>query len=341
MKLSPLYSTYSDWLKLSMVGICAACTHLFAQTPIESANQNLNSAETWSSDSAQVDEIPLFFEDELDDIGPQYLLKPGIPPHDWIRAVIDSQWLYTSNPTLAADESAESTDLFVFTAQIAAAPRTKKWLDGDLDLIGGYRLQVFRYAAFTPDVEVNGLALSENNFDAHTLFANLSWARDAWVAQAGIRWTRLDNSDNPGGFYNEVVPTVRVSRSFSISQNTLLTARYEGSLFFTKSEAFRLQRDDFNDRVSQSISLGATHRILENFFFQPSIRVNYSIYTDDPNGDREDLTYSFNSTFSYRFGSSASIRFFTGYQFRDSNGTGIVDYENLDIGWGANLSLRF
>ena len=38
---------------------------------------------------------------------------------------------------------------------------------------------------------------------------------------------------------------------------------------------------------------------------------------------------------------AASVRFFTAYQSRESNGTGIVDYDNLDIGWGANFSLRF
>ncbi|MGB0372684.1 MAG: MtrB/PioB family outer membrane beta-barrel protein [Opitutales bacterium] len=314
---------------------------LHGQTPLESANESLDKSAATADFNSGVSEIPVFFEDEFEDLGPQYLLKPGKKPHDWFRAVFDSQWLYTSNPTLASDETAEPTDLFVFTGQFGVSPRTIKWLGGDLSSLTGYRYQIFKYAFATDDKLINGFLVSENNFTAHTLFSDVRWTRDQWVAQVGLRFTRLDNSTDPGGFYNELVPTWALSRSFNISQTTQFSARYDGSLYATKSDAFRLQRDDFNDRISNTVSINLTHQIFKNFFFQPSARVNHSKFTDDPTGDREDLTWGLNGTLSYRFGAHGSIRFFTGYQSRDSNGVGITDYTSLDIGWGANASFRF
>lgn len=321
-----------------LIGLTSTST---AQTPLDAANESIETDYTTDFYAGEDAQVPLFFEDEMEDIGPQYILKPGLPAHEWFRAVIDSQWLYTSNPTLASDETASSTDLFVFTGQFAVAPRSKDWQGGKIDSLTGYRYQLFRYAALTDDKLINTSPASENNFEAHTIFSDLKWTRDKWTAKAGLRFTRLDNSDNGGGFYTELVPSWLVSRNVTLNSTTLLSLRYDGALVLSESEAFRLQRDDFNDRVSQNFSANLTHQIMENFFFQPSIRANYSIYTNDPNGDREDITLGISGAFTYRWGTRASARFSTSYQTRESNGVGIVDYSNLDIGWGANFSFRF
>ena len=197
---------------------CACALGLQAQTPIENANQSIQESVENTSFDLQ-DGIPVFFEDEFDDIGPQYLLKPGEKSHDWIRAVFDSQWLYTSNPTLASEESARGTDLFVFTSQVGVAPRPWKF-KGDMDLLAGYRYQIFKYAFVSEDKLINGFEVSDNNFEAHTVFTDVKWKKDAWVAQAGIRWTRLDNSESRDGFYEEIVPTWIVSRAFNINPST-------------------------------------------------------------------------------------------------------------------------
>ena len=317
----------------------------YGQTIMDTVNERVDEDDPASQFEKEVEfgEVaPSLFEDEFDDIGPQYLLKPGVPQHDWFSALLDIQWFNSSNPTLAEKEDRQSADLFVLTAQLGVVTPSKNLFGGQWDTLSGIRYQKFDYGTISGDILIDGRRISESNFQANTVFSDVKWKRKSLKAQFGLRWTSLDNRSQGEGYYTEFVPNWSASRDFIIATNTMLTFDYNGSWVISSSEVGgSFIRDDFNDRVSNAIGLSALHRLTPALYFQPSIRVNYSIYTDDLNGDREDTTYSLGFTLSYYLNSQASIRLFTNLQKRHSTGLGIVDYRNVDSGVGFSFGMKF
>lgn len=329
---------YSNCLKALGLGLLASS--LTAQSIVDEANEAIEQDDP-ASQFTQGERAPLLYEGELEDVGPQYLLVPGQPQHNWFKTVIDLQWFNTTNPTLTTDSNKRSADLMIATAQFGLTSPEKPLWGGRARFDGGYRYQYFEYGEITGDVEINRQAVSQNDFKGHTVFTDGLWQKGNWSARAGIRFTRLDNNTSGDNFYNEVVPTWGVERSFAYGNDTRITLAYDGAAHFTTSNAVFLIRDDFNDRVTNALSLRAICRLNSKLFFQPKIRANYAVYSDDPNGDREDLTLSAGVTLSYYAKPNLILRVFTNYQERDSNGVGIADYSNVDAGLGGSFTYRF
>lgn len=219
----------------------------------------------------------------------QYL--PPIAPHALCKMIA---------MTSAEKADRKSADLFVLTAQIGVVPPKKTLPGGQYELLTGLRYQLFDYGTLSGDVLINNRRISESHFQANTVFSDLKWKRDAWKAQFGLRWTSLDNSTVGSNLYNELVPNWSLSRDYILATNTMLTASYGGSWYITESRSTSsFIRDDFNDRVSNALGLSLLQRLSPDLYLQPSARMNYSIYTDDLNGDREDTTYSLGLTLIY------------------------------------------
>ncbi|MGJ8651014.1 MAG: MtrB/PioB family outer membrane beta-barrel protein [Opitutaceae bacterium] len=321
--------------------LCAALP-LAAQTSVDSTSDTSFGSDSafWLGDQEEA-VAPIFSEDELFDLGPQYLLIPSVPPHDWFHALIDFQYLKTSNPTLQEGSGDSSTDLFVLTAQFGVTTPKKKFLSGEWSNYTGVRYQVFRYGLSDRDEVIGGIPVENNDFNALSVFSDLYWNYELWQLRLGLRWTEFENDLNGSGFYNEIVPNWGVKRGIPISQNSILTVSYEGALYLTESTAFTFARDDLNDRFVNSLGASYLYRVSEKLYIEPSARVSYSVYDNTATGDREDTVVSIGVTASYYFNETMAIRVFGNHQRRNSTGLGISNYENTDIGLGGSLSLSF
>lgn len=331
---------------LLLAGLTCLSGMVSAQSVLETATERLDEADPqaqFQQKESSENVAPSLFEEEFDDIGPQYLLVSGTPKHKWFRALLDTQWLSTSNPTQAVSSSKHSVDLFVLTAQLGVVTPQRPLWGGECELLSGFRYQLFDYGTLTGDVLIDNRRISLSNFKANTWFSDLKWNRDQLKAQFGLRWTSLDNRSDGTNFYSEWSPNWSLSRDWMLATNTMLTATYAGSLLFTDSHSggVALIGDDFNNRVANSIGLSLLHRLTPDLYLQPSARVNYAIYTDDLNGDREDTVYSLGLALSYYFSPEASVRIFSNYQKRYSNGLAIVEYSSMDLGAGISFGLKF
>jgi len=308
--------------------------------PLEQANESLGAESSDSVFPSVKDEIPSFSDEETEDLGPQYLLVPGTPAHNWFQAVADFQLIRTSNRTLDDASTREASDLAVATAQFRAQTPDRSFLGGDLNASAGLRYQLFRYGTFD-DSTINGVPVDQNDFEGYSFFTNLAWQKGNWRAGLGLRWTGLDSDTQGSRFFEELVPSWELSRDFFSGPNTRIRLKYEGAYYATDSQAFLPQFDDLNDRLAHSLSLSLIHRLDPKLYVEPSAKVTYANYDGSLNNDREDTTLRIGASLSYFLHENIQLRLFTGYQKRDSTGAGIVDYENWDLGIGTTLSARF
>lgn len=332
-------NTYARYL-LTFLALAAPA---LAQTSPETVGEGLGetpSNATFPGDAQPDRKIPSVVDEEDEDLGPQYLLVPGTAAHQWFQAVADFQLLRSSNPTLDSASVREASDLAVATAQFLVQSPDKSILGGDANALVGLRHQVFRYSNLD-DTEINGLPVDRSDFEGTTFFSNLSWEKDNWQAGLGLRWTQLDSASQGSGFFEEVVPSWELSRDFYTSPNTRIRLKYAGAYHATESDAFLPQFDDLNDRLSNTFSVSWLQRLNQKFYLEPSARITYADYQGETSDSREDTTIRLGAALSYFPSEAIQIRFFTGYQKRNSDGVGIVDYENWDLGIGTTFSARF
>lgn len=327
-----------------LVPVFALCASLplAAQTAVDSTSDTSFRSDSffWLEDEKEP-VAPILSEDELFDLGPQFLLIPSIPPHNWFHATVDFQFLNTSNPTLAEGAGDSSTEVFVLTGQFGVITPKKKFLSGEWSHYTGVRYQAFRYGLSDRDEVIGGIPAKNNDFEALSLFSDLYWNHGLWQLRLGLRWTEFENDINGSGFYREVVPNWNVRRGFPINKDSILSVNYDGAIYRTKSNAFTFARDDLNDRFINSLSIVYLYRISEKLYVEPSARYSYATYDNVATGDREDAIWSVGITTSYYFSKNLAIRLFMNHQQRESTGLGISDYRNTDLGLGGSLSFRF
>lgn len=314
----------------------------YAQSPLETANEALDpdSQLAFPETEGGLKEVPALSDEENADLGPQYLLVPGTPAHNWFLALADFQWLRSSNPTLDDSAISEASDLAVATAQFGIETPAKAFLGGSISANGGIRYQIFRYGTID-EATIAGVPVDRNDFEGTTFFSKANWSKENWMVGLGLRWTQLDNNAQGSGFFEEFVPSWEVSRDFYTGPNTRVRLRYDGAYFATDSKALVAPFNDLNDRLSNSLSVSLLHRINRKLFIEPSIRYTFADYQGDLYNDREDKTLRLGASLSYFPQENLQLRLFSGYQKRNSNELGIVDYENWDLGLGTTLSMRF
>jgi len=289
--------------------------------------------------------IPYLYDGEFEDIGPQILLVPGSSKHLWFQALIDSQWLYNSNPTFTTSDQKVGADVWITTAElrvIAPAFEINAFgeSDGLLEFSAGGWAQTYVYGTLTGrDEIVQGIPMKDNDFTGITFFGELEYEQGPWFAGAGIRWTRLSNTNGSEGFYREWVPSWELGYRVPVGDRNLIALRYDGSWHSTENETFNVLRDDLNDRWSNTLSVVWTRLIVPGWFLQPYAALTYDSYT---NADgREDLTGLAGVVLAWQINDFLTTRILASYRHRESNKDFIADYDQFNTGLGISLNARF
>ena len=289
-------------------------------------------------------EAPIITEDELEDVGPQYLLRFK-PSREWFEALFDSQYYYTSNFNLNEKESKLNrvgeidTGVLVSTAQFAFAPTPFPFWDGSLSPRIGYRHQWYNYGLDNTENQLNDF-----DFDVQTIFGEVAYNfLENWYARIGLNWTRLLNHENTGNrkdyseFYKEYLPEWEIQRFIKISSESLLVIGYEGNYHHTEVDP--LPNAYINDRMDHILTLSYLHQITSKILLQPYYRFTYTDFWE--NGDRNDFLHSIGLITSYHFNRWANLRLCGNYDKRETDDPLIPDYKKIDAGGGATLIFRF
>lgn len=285
--------------------------------------------------------VPYLYDGELEDVGPQFLLRPGDRRHQWWRFLVDTQWFFNSNPTLADSSDRVETDVLINTVEFRGRSPAYETLGGRLELTGGAWIQNYFYGtASGPRRQAGGRDINDFNFTALTAFVSTDYSHGPWIGSLSLRWTRLSNVSGDDGFYREWAPSWQLGDRFAFGRDDLLTIRYQGSYHLTTSETFFFIRDDLNDCWSNGVSAVWTRRIAPQWFLQPYASASYEYYTNDP-ADRREWIYGGGAALIYQFGPDFSARVFTNYQKRDSNRAEFADYQQWTAGLGGSLSFTF
>jgi len=289
------------------------------------------------------EKVPMLYEGELEDTGPQYLLAAK-PKHKWFNISSDFQIYRTDNATLAPNNTGAS-DVSVLTLQGVVQGEVMDWFGVQAVPRGGFRYQSFWYGALSGrDHRIGpagGLPVKNNDFMTYTPFGEVNLQKGSILGSFGVRYAAFtnDNAVTSGTFYQEWVPYWLAGYQWSIAQNQNLTAQYDGDFRFTNSQSGGLQPVGWNDRTDHAFSLIYNYILGGNWVIQPSYRFQYSYYTYSAR-QRNDVYNTLSLVVAYYFNDWAAVRFLTSYEWRSSSELG-NNYQNYNIGVGANLSYSF
>ncbi len=273
---------------------------------------------------------PELYPGENEDVGPQRILKLK-PRHQWIAALVDSQFSYTSNARLA--QNGESSTLFVNTVEASVTPPTYSVLNYDIATRGGLRFQWYNYG-----LDGTESPLSLFDFHAQTVFAEESFApAEKWRAALGVEATRLLHQGEYDEFYKELAPNWGVARYFPISNDKVFVASYKG--YYRVTETLTPFSAN-NDRTDHSITLAYSQQIYPKLLVQPFYRFQYTHFIDSPG--RNDIQNTVGVFLTYNVCANASVRTFALYDNRDTDQNTLAsDYDKFDAGLGVMVNVRF
>jgi hypothetical protein len=284
-------------------------------------------------------QIPVLYEGELEDIGPQYLLLEKAK-RDWFKLFADLQ-VYSSNNAGLFENNPESTDIIAATAQIAIIPYVGKYNGGDVTTRVGYREQHFFYGAISgSDQTVNGTPAKNLDFNNRQPFADVTYERGPLTLKLGIHYSELLNRETSDQFYSEIAPAWSASYDIEVSPKALVTLSYFGSYRSTKSESFGLLPKDWNDQIKQGLSATYSRLLKEKWILQTSLGVTHSEF-ESPDRDREDLLRFFNLSIVHIVSDEITLRIYTSYEARNSSEPTTEDYNNWNLGTAVSLNWGF
>lgn len=320
---------------------CACVLTTYGQVAIEEVDIATRDQELRKPLSGLLEEkkVPALYEGELEDLGPQYLLMRK-PVHKYFDFYTDLQWYYTSNATLA-ENNAGPSDVMVWSNQLAFLPGDiEGFRDGTLKPRLGFRYQVFRYGQIKGDDKlINGNQVDLNDFQARTPFAELLWTKDKWGISAGYRFTDLRSRSTDTSFYRENVFYWSVGRQFPLKNDYMFQLIYDGDYRITHTDPAPLQPTDINNRTNQAVTGVLTKVINSRWIIQPSVRGQFSKYTESP-VSRQDWTLSGTLNVAYYFTQRLSARGFINLDRRRSSQVN-SSYDNYNLGVGSTFTFRF
>lgn len=284
------------------------------------------------------DDPPLYSGEEKD-TGQQFILEPAPQPRwDWFHLNLDSQYFYTSNAYLTG-AGEKGTGLLVSTiqAEVAAPPVAVPY--GQLFTRLGYQYQWFDYGLGDAGDDVRRL-----DFDSATAYAEAQYdLPDQWAVFGNLAYTRLlSDGDGYDEFYKEVVPALRIEKTFDIRQNLNASVEYCGDYRLSDEVPFPDQGRECNNRTDQALDFALTWQVAPKIIISPFYRFQYSYYPDYFAGQsRNDLLNTLGFSANYTFNSWSSIRLFLTYEIRDSDSASVPDYHMLDVGGGVSAGLSF
>lgn len=293
-------------------------------------------------------DIPMLYDGELEDSGPQLLLLEP-PPHEWLQLLCDTQFYFTSNATMA-ERDTTGTDVFALTAQGAITPKSFALFGGKVYSSAGFRYQHFRYGLLSgsnKQIHNSYLPVDSMNFEAYTPYAQFDWRSGPWTVGLGARFSAYRSLDSEHTTYQEWAPSLQAARTFSLGENQQFSLGGDFTYRFSHSflpPGISLPPgwfySDQNDRYDLGLTLAYTVLLREKWLIQPSYRFQFSHYTQT-SVSRQDYYHILSLTVGYQINDYLSLRGFCSAEFRDSTDDVVADYKNFNGGLGLMGMLRF
>ena len=334
-------------------GVCLALALSVARAQNPAASQQVDSA--WRLRQIQAtfpggtNAVPEFYEGETSDVGPQSVLQ--VQRHrTWFQAFADEQFFYTDNAFLAASHGKQGASVLISTVQAALAPTPFAVADGLLSPRLGYQQQWFSYGLADSQTvlvypSLKHVNIDQFDFNAGTVFSDLSWRRQNWTFTVGGDYRRLLSSDDYSEFYHELVPRWAIRRDVPLSDSVSLSIGYEGDYRFTQTTppatvtpTSPKYPGNFNDRTDQSLVLVGNWQFSRHAILQPFYRFQYSHFTQI---DRDDWLNTFGLTLYCPITQQISLRTFVSYDIMNTDGFYVQNFQKLDAGAGLNLTVSF
>lgn len=296
---------------------------------------------------------PVRLADE--DAGVQRVAEPRRLPFR-VSASIDEQLYVTNNVFLApdgeADAGADATILAsTFFLQIEGLPSAVG--TGLLTPSAGFAYQRYLHGLTTHDAAIEDL-----DFDSFSFPLGVSYRFGrGWEAAAGFSIGSLYSARGEPDYeliYRSRTATLGLRKVTELAKNTVLVAGggigYSDTWTSLRDVPAPLgYRDDRNDRIDISAD-AALYRFSGAWTLSPFVRALLADYAHWQEGafadhDRRDLTLAAGFSASLAFESWGSLRFFVGYDLRDSNldgGSGPdYTYDAGTLGGGLTFRLRY
>jgi hypothetical protein len=336
-------------------GLLCATGSSYAQS--SSASQQADAMrfrETLRASEAVSNAVPELYAGETGDIGPQTPVDLKSRRH-YVRAFGDAQLFYSDNVFLAdkgllTDKNPIGSDVLVSTIQVALAPDAYDFLGGQLSPEVGYQHQWFTYGMLGndhvqivtfPQVSPQVVPINVFDFNVQTIFGGATWRWHNWDFSLGTDFRRFLDSGNYNEFYREIAPRWAAHYTFQLADNKSITVGYEGDYRFTTTQnPFPANTDDFNDRTDHSFVLVGNWWLCSHAELQPFYRLQYSSFTHVLQG-RQDVLNSFGLALQLPVTENVALRTFINYDILQTDGQYVQSYNNLNVGGGLNLSVRF
>lgn len=326
-----------------------AATALNAQTAVLDSDLTNTADDTYPTVGEWEESYaPYLFEDEVDDVGPQYLLtEKGKRPV--FRFLGDFQSYFTSNANLAGG-NAKNSSITVGTLQVEFLPYQTALWEGTLGTRFGLRFQWYRYGIYGTREKtiVPGIQMQDNDFDSIRPYAEANYRIGDWYAALGFEYTQLDNTVADAVFYKESVPYWVAGYTVEIAPESALYLQYDGRYRFTKSKPGVVPSPfvgDLNNRTDQAFSLVFSQILIEDLLLQAAYRFQWTLYTGgdafNGNQNRQDIYNTVSASATYFIWDEVSVRLFVNWQARNTNKSAISNYQVFNGGGGINVNARF
>lgn len=283
--------------------------------------------------------VPELFAEEIEDVGPQYLLLTGA--RAWTLDLwSDFEVTGTSNTTLVESDPVAST---ITSAQAGVTWRTtgRPWAGGRLAWEAGVKYQAYRYGYFADENRrINLLEIDRNNFDLTGVHVRADWRRDHWLVTAAVRGASLYSGTSHRVFYEELAVELQAYRQQPLGTRRTLAVGVEGATRLSRTDSFGLLPEGWNDRAELGVLAVVDQELGPRWRLQPAVRVLWSRYLDSSR-DRTDWHGSARVTLSYALAARAELRISGGYDRRESSEALIADFAKWDLGLGAAAHWRF
>lgn len=253
----------------------------------------------------------------------------------------DLQAFYTSNVFLSADKAVESV-VVVNTLQTRADFNSITIGDKLLTPSATFVYQHYNHALGTGDERRENL-----DFDSYAIPLNLRLRfGKGWEANAGLTGNAVYTIKGPPRYnltYKSVVPGASLRKTVALDRKHILSFGASVSYSITDEDVpFGLYRDDRNDKTDYSLD-AAYYYVNGPWIVGPYARLTYADYSHYQeafgNVDREDLVGTIGFSAAYTVNRWATARAFTSYDWRNPQGSSLVDYGYRAANLGLGLSL--
>lgn len=318
--------------------LATACALMFAGWlfPVAAAQPGVAAPPAPASAEPTVAEL---FAGEVDDVGPQYLLKAAPAPRRF-EVWADWELTGTDNVTLAPAHPTSST-LLAAQAGLTGRLKETEWRGGRVHWEAGVRAQAYRYGFLAnANHPVNFIEIDRNNFDLGGAHTALAWQRGGWLASTGLRGATLRSRGTGRQFYREAALDGQLVRQWSLRRDLVLAAGIDGARRWTRTDSFGLLPTSWNDRAELAAVVTLERQLGPQWRVQPSLRVQGTRYTH-ADRDRRDRHVYARLAIIRTLGARAEARLSLGHEQRESSDVTINDYKKWDLGLGGSVRWRF